>query len=850
MSRRLTPLIAIAALLGASAPAAAFVTPFGNRVNDAIDQGLVFLRAQRSAGSGWADAGGHASGLALLCFLEKRTSADWNAPTRGYLGSPPEDQALMREAVAFMIGNDPALRGAGGPNSYGTGNSLMALSLYLSTGGPDDVGAAVSVAQAIRNGAAQLRGTQGANGCNQGGWNYTSPSTDGDMSTTQFAMAGLSAAASVAPEADDTLPNALGFLRNDQHADGGSGYRGCGGGSTHSMTASGLWTFRLAGLPTGDEAVQRSLTWLRDNWAFDGGQAGPRAISGGYNYYLWAVAKGLEVSQDDGGGAALYSEGVGGTRDMTALGYPEEPSSWYSDVAFTLLGEQRADGGWSKNWSVIADTAFAILVLERSLGGVCGDDFGDQDDICQADDNCPDVPNPDQADRDGDRVGDACDNCPDDPNAGQEDADADGLGDNACDPLVCVADGLADLCDGLDNDCDGQVDEGPDGGQVVDPGACATGRPGICAAGRRQCIDGNVVCVPDHEPEPEVCDRRDNDCNGVIDDGLVNACGVCGELPAEVCNGEDDDCDGEVDEGDLCPDGVCVDGACHRRCQNNECPDAGTFCNRELGACVEPCVGVECAHGLACEVATNQCEDPCAGVACDAPERCWMGECVEEGCLATGCEQGSVCNGVECVPDPCANAQCGEGTFCRGGSCIPSCAQVSCPLFERCVDGLCVPDDCQGVECPDGQACGPGGACAPDPCAGIACADGLHCADGLCGADPCADVVCPPGQLCRLGADDVAQCFSRDPERPLDPVVDPGAPDAGAPGGPDGGIDGPVDPDGGRRPAVPDGGAAAEPGPGDDPVGCACDATGAAPGPTALLLVALLALRRRRGARG
>jgi hypothetical protein len=54
-------------------------------------------------------------------------------------------------------------------------------------------------------------------------------------------------------------------------------------------------------------------------------------------------------------------------------------------------------------------------------------------------DNCPNVPNADQADRDDDGVGDVCDNCPDISNPDQADGDGDGVGD-VCQPLAPVAD--------------------------------------------------------------------------------------------------------------------------------------------------------------------------------------------------------------------------------------------------------------------------------------------------------------------------------------------------------------------------------------------------------------------------
>ena len=72
----------------------------------------------------------------------------------------------------------------------------------------------------------------------------------------------------------------------------------------------------------------------------------------------------------------------------------------------------------------------------------------DDDGVPDAEDNCPNVANPDQANNDGDSEGDVCDadddndgvldgedNCPLTANPGQEDFDLDGIGD-ACDPTT------------------------------------------------------------------------------------------------------------------------------------------------------------------------------------------------------------------------------------------------------------------------------------------------------------------------------------------------------------------------------------------------------------------------------
>ena len=105
-------------------------------------------------------------------------------------------------------------------------------------------------------------------------------------------------------------------------------------------------------------------------------------------------------------------------------------------------------------------------------------------------------------------------------------------------------------CDGVDNDCDGATDE--DTGQ--DP--CEVNSDAGTCTGAWQCDDGALVCDAAF-PEIEICDGKDNDCDGDTDelfpdddaDGVAN------------CVTPDDDGDGVLDQDDSCPHDINPDQA-------------------------------------------------------------------------------------------------------------------------------------------------------------------------------------------------------------------------------------------------------------------------------------------------
>ncbi len=128
-------LLALASLGFAAGPATAQVTNFSTDVAQAIDDGLARLDAVGAYAP--ASSAVDAAGLAALALLEKRVSADQNAFTQGYALASAADQARIENIITWIVTNHTAAV----QYAYRDGADMMALSVYLRSGGPSQAAA-------------------------------------------------------------------------------------------------------------------------------------------------------------------------------------------------------------------------------------------------------------------------------------------------------------------------------------------------------------------------------------------------------------------------------------------------------------------------------------------------------------------------------------------------------------------------------------------------------------------------------------------------------------------------------------------------------------------------------------
>lgn len=204
------------------------------------------------------------------------------------------------------------------------------------------------------------------------------------------------------------------------------------------------------------------------------------------------------------------------------------------------------------------------------------------------------------------------------------DKDGDGYGvGSGCAGQDCddddrlVYNGAPEICDGKDNDCDGIIDN-----RLVDVGLyCETGLEGICSDGTTVCNDGVRTCAQNQYPTQEICNGLDDDCDGLEDEpaslddngNFVREIGHACQPAGSTCRNGIRRCDLQNHGGLYC-DGLGNDAP-------EICDGIDNNCDGQIDEGI-PGLGTVClvGEGVCRASASYQCDrdDPLAAPVCNA----------------------------------------------------------------------------------------------------------------------------------------------------------------------------------------------------------------------------------------